>query len=55
VVTFANNLSAIPRDIRVANATSSTSSPTSRIISKKHTSLAKRGFVKRVNSIWSFV
>ena len=55
MVTFANNLSAIPRDIRVANATFSTSFPTSRIISKKHTLLAKRGFVKRVNFIRSFV
>jgi len=55
VVTFANNLSAIPRDIRVANATFSTSSPTSRIIGKKHTSLAKRGSIKRVNFIQSFV
>ena len=55
MVTFANNFSAIPRDIRVANATSGTSSPTGRIIGKKHTSLAKRGSVKRVNSIQSFV
>jgi hypothetical protein len=42
IITFTNNLSAIPCEVRIANATSSISSPTSCIFSTKSTSRVKR-------------
>ena len=50
IITFANNLSAIPCDIRVANAISNISSPISRIFGTKSTLLAKKGLFKRLIS-----
>jgi len=50
IIIFTNNLSAIPRDVCVANAISSTSSPISCIFGIKSTSLAKKGLFKRLMS-----
>jgi len=50
IITFANNPSAIPCDVRVANTISSTSSLISRIFGTKSTSLAKKGSFKRLMS-----
>jgi hypothetical protein len=49
IVIFANNLNVIPREVRVANATFSISSPTGRIFSIKSTLRVKKGLAKRVN------
>jgi hypothetical protein len=48
IITSANNPGAIPRDIRIANTTSGASSPTSRMLGTKHTSVAKKGSAKRI-------
>jgi hypothetical protein len=50
IITFANNPSDIPCNIRIANAISNTSSLISCIFGTKNTLLAKKGLFKRLMS-----